>query len=220
MTAKDYIPRRDADFNIMQNNVYKDASENAAVWLIPQAAIDIIDKLRLRWNSAYAAYCDPAKRTKSITQEKNDARKAYVSALRGFIQGQIMHNFKIDDGDRLGMGLPVYDRTPTPAAPPATRPEIDIDFSQISRHVLHVRDSQTRSAGKPPHTIGFEVRRHLGKNQPDYAEMLVVDLAIRSPYMLVYTTDVRTQMAWYAVRWVNTHGEKGPWSEIISAVIA
>jgi hypothetical protein len=219
MTAKDYIPRRDANFNILQGNVYVNVSENAEAWQILPMHIEAIEKQRRRWNEAYAASCDPAKRTKGVVKEKDDARKAYESVLRVFIQGQIMHNPKVSDFDRLSMGLPVYDRTPTPARPPATRPEIEVDFSQIARHVLHVRDSRTKSAGKPPHVVGFEIWRYIGKTLPSLDEMFYIELAIHSPHLLVYSSAERAQTVWYAVRWVSRRGEKGPWSEPVPAII-
>ena len=55
---------------------------------------------------------------------------------------------------------------------------------------------------------------------PDFNEMRLVEQAPRSPHTLDYDFSERYHAAWYALRWVNTRGEKGPWSEIISAVIA
>ena len=189
--------------------------------MIPTQSITAFDAPRRHWNDAYGVYIDPSKRTRRVVQEKNDARKGYEPALRTFIQGQLMHNPKVTDADRRNMGLPVYDRTPTPAAPPSTRPELEIDFSQIARHILRVRDSESKSAGKPAHVIGFEIwRRTGGSNEPAYEEMQLVEQATRSPHTLEYASAERSEIVWYALRWVNTRGEKGPWSEIVSAIIA
>ena len=35
-----------------------------------------------------------------------------------------------------------------------------------------------------------------------------------------YTGAQAGQMVWYWLRWVNTRGDKGPWSEPVSATIA
>jgi hypothetical protein len=221
MKTKDYIPKKDKDFDILQENVYTKASANMTVWLIQQQTIDAFDAPRQRWNDAYLAYCDPSRRTQGVTQEKIDARKEYETALRIFIQGQLMHNSRVSDANRRDMGLPVYDRIPTPASPPETRPEVNIDFSQIARHVLRVRDSGMKKAGKPPHIAGFEIWCHIGGHtEPTFEEMRLLGQATRSPHTLEYTSADRTQMAWYATRWVNTRGEKGPWSEFVSAIIA
>ena len=220
MSSSPYIPRKDAGFNALQDAVYAQVLLHAGAWLIPEQSIAAFQAERGLCNSAYSTYLDPAKRTRAVVREKNDARKEYEAALRLFVQGQIMHNPKVTDADRLGMSLPVYDRTPTPVVPPQTYPELDIDFSQIARHILRVRDSETRSAGKPAHVAGFEIWRYIGGfTWPDFKDMRLVGLATRSPHTLEYDFSERSRVAWYALRWVNTRGEKGPWSEIISAII-
>ncbi|MDR2040729.1 MAG: hypothetical protein LBP98_00215 [Tannerella sp.] len=220
MRRNDYMPQKDADFDILQTNVYNAAQANASKWLIPQELVTALDVPRQRWSAAYAAYCVTASRTPAVTREKNDAGADYRAVLRTFIQGQIMHNSRVSDGERLAMGLPVYDRKPTQARPPETRTEMEIFFPQIMKHILHVRDSESKSAGKPAHVIGFEIwRRTGGDTEPAFEEMQFVELATRSPHTLEYTSADRGKMVWYATRWVNTRGEKGPWSEILSAIV-
>jgi predicted phage tail protein len=41
-----------------------------------------------------------------------------------------------------------------------------------------------------------------------------------TPYLAEYTGAQAGQMVYYWLRWVNTRGEKGPWSEPVSATIA
>jgi hypothetical protein len=40
-----------------------------------------------------------------------------------------------------------------------------------------------------------------------------------TPLTLEFEEEERGKILWYAVRWENTRGEKGPWSEIMSVVI-
>jgi hypothetical protein len=217
---KDYMPSKDSEFDTLQSNVYGTATSNATQWLIPKEVITSLDPFRLRWNNAYTVYLNPAARTKAVTREKNDAKKEYRSMLRTFIQGQIMHNPLVSDAARISMGLPVYDRKPTQVVPPKTRPDMDIIFSQILKHFIHVRDSESKSAGKPKHVIGFELWRRIGGDTtPKYDEMTLVEVATRSPHKVEYTSVDRGTLVWYAARWVNTRGEKGPWSETVSAIV-
>jgi hypothetical protein len=221
MSSTHYLPRKDAGFDSVQGAIYAQVALHAAAWLIPEQAVAAIEAGRRRWNSAYSTYLDPAKRTKAVVSEKNDARRAYEAVLRPFVQGWLMHNPWVTGADRRDMSLPVYDRTPTPVAAPKSRPELEIDFSQIARHTLRVRDSESKSAGRPAHVAGFEIWRRVGGHaQPAIDEMLLIGQATRSPHTLEYASTYRSQPAWYALRWVNTRGEKGPWSEIVSAIIA
>jgi hypothetical protein len=220
MERKDYIPRKDEDFNILQGNVYMMSTTNMTEWLIPVEFMDTLGVPRSRWIKAFELSRSPATRTKVVTQEKNDARKGYTAVLRPFIQGMLMHNGRVSDADRCAMGLPVYDRTPTRPLAPASRPELRVDFSQFLRHRIFVRDSVLSGRAKPAHTIGYELWRKIGgEGEPSFDDMQLVELVTRSPHVVEYASADRGKTVWYFVRWVNTRGEKGPRSEIISAIV-
>jgi hypothetical protein len=219
MGNKDYIPSHDEDFDVLQNNVYTTASSKATLWLIPSQTLSDLSPSRQRWSTAYTAYRNPATRTPAVIQEKIDARTAYTATFRVFVQGQLMHNTKVSDADLRSMGLPVHDRKPTKPQQPATRTEMEITFSQILQHVVNVRDSEAKSAGKPAHVMGFELWRHVGGDtEPKYDEMQLIEVVTRLHHTVAYSPEDRGKMAWYASRWVNSAG-KGPWSEIVSALI-
>jgi len=52
------------------------------------------------------------------------------------------------------------------------------------------------------------------------AEDMADGLPHGTPYLAEYTGAQAGQMVCYWLRWVNTRGEKGPWSEPVSATIA
>jgi hypothetical protein len=82
---------------------------------------------------------------------------------------------------------------------------MEIVFSQILKHIIHVRDSELKGAGKPPHVIGFELWRRVGDDtEPAFEEMQLVELATRSPHTVEYTSVDRGKMVWYASRWVGS----------------
>ncbi|MDR2139750.1 MAG: hypothetical protein LBP50_09410 [Tannerella sp.] len=77
MKKKDYMPEKDGDFDILQNNVYSAATADAAKWLIPQGLLTALNVPQLRWISAYANCCNPATRTPAVTREKNDGSVSF-----------------------------------------------------------------------------------------------------------------------------------------------
>jgi hypothetical protein len=153
--------------------------------------------------------------------EKNEARIDYVANLRGLNNTYLMHNPGLTDEDRALFGLPVHDTKPTPAPPSNSRPEVEVDFTQLQKHTLIVHDAGTKSAGKPAHAAGFEIWRKIGDpapvDDPDY--QLVVQ-APHSPHALTYAKAESGLRVYYRARWINTRGVPGPWSETESAVIA
>jgi hypothetical protein len=219
MRNTDYIPSHDEDFDVLQSNVYTTASTKASQWLISSQVISELSPLRQRWATAFAAYRNPATRTPAVIQEKIDARKVYEAAFRTFVQGQLMHNPRVTDADLRSMGLPVHDRKPTKPQPPTTRPELEITFAQILQHIIRVRDSESKGSGKPDHTVGYELWRYVGdKPDPTYDDMQLVEQVSRLRHLVEYPAKDRGKNVSYAARWVNSAG-KGPWSEIVSAII-
>jgi hypothetical protein len=174
-----------------------------------------------RWAAAFQAAEDPQTRTKATVKEKQEARENYESALREFIKAWLAYNPEMSDADRENFGLPVHDTKPTPAPPIESRPELEVGFKEIQKHVLTARDTGSKGAGKPAHAAGFEIWRKVGDPAPaDDTDFQLVVQAPHSPYALTYTKAESGLRAYYRVRWVNTRGVPGPWSETMSAVIA
>jgi hypothetical protein len=85
---------------------------------------------------------------------------------------------------------------------------------------IHVRDSELKRTGKPAHIVGSELWRHGGGDTgPLSGEMHRIEPATRSPRLVEYTSGDRGKTLRYASRRVNTRGQKGPRSEIISATV-
>ena len=220
MANKDYMPKKDDEFDIFQTNVFTTSSANYAKWLISNQVISALGTPRTKWMNAYNLYKNPLTRSPLVTQDKIDARKDYEPALRTFIQGQLMHNTFVTDGDRRSMGLPIHDTTPSPAPAPETRTEMDVVFKEIMQHDIHVRNSGSKTSGKPPHVAGFELWRHIGGDQePSYDDMQLIGQITHSPHKVKYPAADRGKKVWYISRWVSTRGEPGPWSEIVSALV-
>jgi hypothetical protein len=68
---------------------------------------------------------------------------------------------------------------------------------------------------------GCEIWGKVGSPAPtDISQMAYVATDSGTPYLAEYTGAQAGQMACYWLRWINTRGEKGPWSEPVSATIA
>jgi hypothetical protein len=200
--------------------LWSHASGGATKWEIPEAALTRLIAPKGRWETAYATFEDLAKRTSAVTIEKVEARKAFTRALRLFIKSHLTYNELVTDADRKDLGLPVHDTEPTPVGSIKSRPEVEVKFDAIQEHVLVVHDSETKSAGKPAGAAGFEVWRKVGGEPPaSDEEWLLVVQATRSPHTLAYAQADVGKHVYYRLRWVNTRGVPGQWSEMVSAVI-
>jgi hypothetical protein len=133
----------------------------------------------------------------------------------------LIRNHLLTDGDRDMLGIPIHDTKPTPAPPITSKPKLEVAVMQLQQHSLTLHDTETKSSGKPAHAAGFEIWRKVGDPAPvtDEDYQLVVQ-APHSPHVLAYAKAESGQRAYYRVRWINTRGVPGPWSETVSALIA
>jgi hypothetical protein len=78
--------------------------------------------------------------------------------------------------------------------------------------------------GRPPGPIGSEVWLALTATpQPaptDPAALTFLTMTTRPSFRAEFKAGEGGKTAVYMARWVNTRGEKGPWSEITTATVA
>ncbi|MDR3238103.1 MAG: hypothetical protein LBT84_06340, partial [Spirochaetia bacterium] len=171
------------------------------------------------YQAAYTAYLAP-NHGKLDTRNKNDARAALKSALREFVKAYLLYNPALSNADRELIGLHVHSTKPTPTPAPSTFPEYDIDTSILNRLSVHIWNVRNKRKGKPDGVHGAEIAWEVRTTPPSKAEDLANSaFTTRTPYTLEFTGDQRGQVVYFCLRWENNKGQKGPWGEIVSAVI-
>ena len=106
----------------------------------------------------------------------------------------------------------------------STRPVGIVDTSQRLRHEIRFTDESTpTSRAKPKGIMGCEIWVKVtaaGQAPPASAdELSFVTLDTASPYTAEYDGADGGMTAHYMLRWVRKNGDKGPWSETVSATI-
>ena len=110
--------------------------------------------------------------------------------------------------------------TRTPAPVPTTRPVAKIDTSQRLQHTISFVDEETPGKSKKPDgVIGCEVWFKLGTAPTDPSELTYLATDTKTPYIAVFDGADAGKTAHYMLRWVNRRGERGPWSQTVSATI-
>jgi hypothetical protein len=221
MNNPDYIPQADMKFLEWATAMIHNLGKSLERFGFPEERyaqlVQLLDVFTRKLELATA----PGTRTKPAVQGKNDARHALKKAIRQAVKEYLTYNHLVSGSDRDNLGLPVHKTSRTPAHAIMSRPELEVDFTRIQRHTLMVRDIGTRGAGKPAHAAGFEIWRKVGNPAPaDDTDFQLVVQAPHSPCTLDYTAAESGQRAYYRVRWVNTRGVPGPWSNVKHAVIA
>jgi hypothetical protein len=209
----DYIPTKDMDFLLWTQNIAQFCEDNAARLKLDSAQI-------IEYRGKTGVFEQILKKTLAPDHSsvdvaaKNSARSDLESASRDLIQGGVSHNHAVTDEDRIAMGLKPKDHTRTPSPTPASRPEAKVSGS-LRQITVDYHDEGSLSRGKPSGVRGCEIRFDLLAGPPANIEDLRhTASSTSSPYIFNFEEHDRGKHLYFALRWENTRGEKGPWSQL------
>jgi hypothetical protein len=220
MNNKDYIPGSGRKFLVWVKILFANVEQNAAAWNIdPTTFTQILTKIAT-FETALEKAEDP-NHGKADVKAKNDARNDLEKDVRKFVKEHLAFNSLISDEERERIGLPVYKTGRTPSPVEKNAPDCEVDTSVVGRLTIHFFESGgNRKKGKPAGQHGVEIAWVISDTQPArWNELTNSNIDTNSPFTLVFENDQRGKTVYFALRWENTRGEKGPWSSIMSAII-
>jgi hypothetical protein len=217
---KDYIPENDNDFVDWLNNFLPKANADKAKLNVADA--DLADLTNLRDTLATALADEAARKSafEASKQTRRGARKDTERKARSLAQ-HIQRQESVTDALRASLRLTVPDAEPSPAPAPVSFPILTIDTSKRLQHGLKMRDNATPDSRALPAGVDrIEIHRYVGTTAPtDTSQFLMIDTATRNTYTAKYQSADAGKTAYFNLRYVGTNGDKGPWSETISATI-
>ena len=216
----DNIPPADGDFDSFQGQSVGFIIANKTALGLSTADLAPIIAAKAAWDAAYPAHVAADADAQAATQVKKDARNGYEAVLRPLYQ-QLQASATVTDAQRRDMKITVRSTTRTPVAVPTTQPTAKIDTSNHLAHSVDFRDAAAaRSKAKPKGVIGCEIWVFVGDTPPaDPSGYTFVTMATSSPAPVPFPGTQGGKKATYLLRWVNTTGDKGPWSNAVSATI-
>jgi hypothetical protein len=215
---KDYIPHQDAELVAWCANFSVILAANAPAWNIPLEEVADLQSAVAAFTTLQKQADSPAKNS-IIVAEKNAVRHTLVAKIRAMV-GFRLRNPEITDAKRIELGLHVRDTTPSPIPVPTTRPEFDIEVVDVRRLRVAFHDMGSDSKAKPYGINGAVfIYSVLDAPPADHSALTRSLLATRTPHILEFTEEERGKTVYLAICWQNEKGEKGPWSEIESAIV-
>lgn len=218
--AQDYIPKaKAARAAWLANFAAQLQSHQAALNLKPSEVSAVTDK-QTALVTAAQELADAEANFNAKQAAFNTAEEDAVNAARTQVR-QLQADPLVTDAMRAEFDIPIRDTTPTAPAPLTSRPVVTIDFSQRGQHTLEYRDSGTpNSRARPANATGCEIRRHIGTAPPaGTGDFAYLDTDQSSPFTVHYPDEDAGKIASYILRWIHANGNKGPWSETVSATI-
>ena len=214
----DYIPGGDADFNAWQANFVTYANAN-----LPNLGLAIPDLLSIlsaqgAWTPSLTAHVAAQANAQSARATKDGNRTVLEVLIRALVR-RLQASASVSDAEREALGITVPDLGAAAAASPSTRPLCQVDTSQRLRHTIDFTDESTPTRkAKPAGVMGAEIWVKIGPTPPvDPSELTFLAVDTRSPYTTDFDGSDGGKQAHYMLRWVNTRGETGPWSETATA---
>jgi hypothetical protein len=219
MNNRDFLPTNDQAFLQWVTSFLAALSAILSRILFPTEVFQTINGRLTTFSGKLRIAEAPTTRTKAAIQEKNEARKALESYLRQAIGEYLTRSHLVTDADRDNLGLPIHKTTHNPAPVATTYPWVQVVINLIRRLRFDFGGSEG-SRAKPAGQHGMELVGRIGGEKPAGVHELTLSyFDTHSPLTIDFEEGDRGKTFWYAVRWENTTGQKGPWSEIMSVVI-
>jgi hypothetical protein len=214
----DFIPQSGRKLVAWSANFAMQVAKNISAWNISEQEVADLQNATTTFATLHALANSPAK-TAIIVAEKNAARKTLVNIIRGLVNFQLKNPI-ITDAQRFTMGLHVHDTTPTRIPPPASRPELYIKVFDMRRLKIVFKNMGSASKAKPYGVNGAVIVYAVLDTPPvSPAALTLSALATHTPFTLEFTEEERGKKVYVAICWQNEKGQKGPWSEIESAIV-
>jgi hypothetical protein len=222
MSNKDLIPEKDRELLQWTNNLLTQLAGMIDRIGFPEHEYQTLTELRDDYSAKLILAEETVTRTKVTVQDKNDARKILKAMLRQDIKEYLNYNRALSDSDRDTLGLPVYKKGRTLSAVARTHPDYDVDSHEIRCLRINFFEHDNRhSRAKPAGQLGVEVRWGIFDVPPRSIDDLThSNLVTRTPFTLAFDEYQRGKTVYFCLCWQNTRGEKGPWSEIVGAIIS
>jgi hypothetical protein len=220
--SKDYVPANDNDFNLWFKNLNqyvggKVSGSNPEWKHIPKEDSDGLNAAYLDWYTFYAPMLKPS--TKADTVEKDKARKRAEKVIRPFVK-QYLHFRPVTDGDRVNMGLPVYEETRTNHIEVKEIVEYMLKLRNIREIVVHFWVKGAANRAKPDGYEGALIIWDVLDKPPSRPEDLKRHtVASKTPYALRFDETERGKTMYICAAWQNRRSNVGQWSEIQSAIV-
>lgn len=220
----DWIPAKDLELQVWGDTFLAYLTANLAHFGLLPADVVPLDAAAPDFSLARVTAEDARIVYKGLVSDKNAKRDALVSLLRPMV-ARLQTYPGTTNQDRDSLGIPRRGETPMVTAGAegsVDRPIATVNIGQRLKHTLRIQNQNLDviTPGKPTGVRAVEVWAKVGPPPTDEIDVTYIDMSTRNTVTVPYVGADGNKQAHYQMRWVYSNGEKGNWSELVSATIA
>jgi len=162
---------------------------------------------------------------RAARQEKDADERALIDAVRAAVR-QLRANPSFDDAMAVSLGLPIYDKKPTPKRAGTEIPTLKVEIAGPQTHAIsfwQMTEEHQEKASRPAWARAMKILRsvvEVGEPCPPIELMGYLASDTAPPYVVMYGHEAVGKDAYYRGAWETPRGEIGPWSPAVRATIA
>lgn len=210
------FPSKEADLNLYFQTAVPYLVTNKARLLVSAANQTGLTADLAAWVNIYPVSQNANTRTKTVVENKDVAKANLMTRLRNVYADVPASVWTTEDRNTLNIGVRDGVKTKTPT--PTTKPIAQVDTSRRLEHTISFTD-EDGSVGKPDGVRGCQIWFKIGENAIDPSELSYMATDSATPYVYKFNGENAGKPVYYWLRWENTLGETGPWSDVVMATI-
>ena len=172
--------------------------------------------------AAYAIITSPSTKTAATVSAFNTDKVNALALVRPYAV-TISLNAGVTSANKTAVGVNPRTSVPTPITAPTTSPTLTAQSTSTAGTILRYRDSTASPSvkSKPYGVIALQLYA-MESTTPvtDPSTLTFIGPVTKSPYTLSLGSGAAGKTAYIAARWVTRKGLVGPWSSVISYVVA
>jgi hypothetical protein len=170
---------------------------------------------------AFNAWKDSATRTPVKTTVLEETERLFREVYRQLYTGFLRDSPLVTEADLVAMALPErHSGGNSPVPPPTTFVETVVTPVGPAAIAIHFRDKGSDRKAKPAGVHGAEIVWAILDTPPaNWEDLVHSSFDTYTPLGMTFENDQRGKTLYFAARWENTRGDKGPWSEIQNTII-
>ena len=217
-----YIPAKNAGFVSWLANFSTLITASPATYGLTSGDATSIAAQNTIIAAAYGLITSPSTKTAATVGAYNADKINALALIRPYAQ-LISNNAGVSSANKIALGLNPKTSVPIPITAPNTSPALTAQSTSTTGTILRYRDSTASPSvkAKPYGVVQIQIFATTSTTPiTDPSLLPLVATLTKSPATIALGSANAGKTAYFAARWITRKGLVGPWSSIISYVIA